>query len=176
MSVSKQHFHLRSSSWDGGGGLTVGEEADGGVEGDRLQDIFCKLFQVRKRLKTLVRTSQVSDCIQFSCILRGVALFLFALINHGGARKVRQDLIISRIYKFTTRNYFVILLPIFIVLVIYSHRYPGRLHSMGLPCDGRLWLDRGHFSLRQWPCLQRHHSHTVTIITFWVLDMTIVTT
>ena len=68
----------------------MGEEADGGVEGDRLQDIFCKLFQVRKRLKTLVRTSQVSDCIQFSCILRGVALFLFALINHGGTRKVTR--------------------------------------------------------------------------------------
>ena len=53
----------------------MGEEADGGVEGDRLQDIFCKLFQVRKRLKTLVRTSQESDCVKFSCILRGVAPF-----------------------------------------------------------------------------------------------------
>ena len=119
MSTSKQHFHLRSSSWDGGGGSTVGEEADVGVEGDRLQDIFCKLFQVRKCLKTLATASQVSDCIQFSCILRGGSLFLFVLLNMQWClqSETRFDYLKD---NFTTWDYFVILLPIFIVMLLIS--------------------------------------------------------
>ena len=63
-------FHLRSSSWDGGGGSNVGvdrEEGYGGVEGERLQDIFCKLFQVRivenRISKVFVSAVQIYICL-----------------------------------------------------------------------------------------------------------------
>ena len=52
MPGSKKSISIfRSSSWDGGGGSDAGVEGEEanirGGEGDRLQDIFCKLFQVR---------------------------------------------------------------------------------------------------------------------------------